>query len=182
MSNQFSKQLAGFRQQRHLLIGMVFMFVIVVLWTGVSLFSSQQRVSISAELQKLAQPLTPTVKEEIITNIEKKRSFSDTELGNFTIYKYVTNKENTKAKLVEIGTDDEQVFATPTPKPKSASNPLSDVLKDDEARTNTPTDNQTSNFGQTTTTGQESALADDDGSTTGGVQLVPAPTESASQN
>lgn len=115
MANQFGKQLANIKKQRHVFIGFIFLFVIVITWTAMSLFTSQNKIAISNELKEIAKPLTPNIEEEVIDKLEGKKEYTSEELADFPIYKVVTSKDGKQVKLVEIGVDEEKIFTAPTP-------------------------------------------------------------------
>ncbi len=71
---------------------LIFSFVTVMIWIAFSIFSSQQKPQISAELQKMAIPLSPNIDMDVISRIEQKKDYSDQELSNFVIYTLVQDK------------------------------------------------------------------------------------------
>lgn len=89
----FEKQLANLRQRQEILAILIFSLVTIMLWVALELVSSQQRSSISAELQRLALPLTPTIQTQVIDELEQKRHYGDNELLSFPIYRILTAKE-----------------------------------------------------------------------------------------
>lgn len=73
------------QQRKELLVILVFLFVIVIVWIALSLFSSQQKTGITAEQQKLAQPLTPVLDESVIEKLEAKKMYTSNDLADFPI-------------------------------------------------------------------------------------------------
>ena len=63
-------QLKKLRQKKELLIILLFLFVIVVFWIGLSIFSSQQTSGISPEQRELAAPLSPDLNVTVIEKLE----------------------------------------------------------------------------------------------------------------
>lgn len=87
-TNSFQDQLKNLQKRKELLIILMFLFVIIIFWIGLSLFTSQQKLGITAEQKKLAQPLTPNINTSVIEKVEQKRVFSDFELEDFPIYAF----------------------------------------------------------------------------------------------
>lgn len=120
MSNSIQKQIEKLKQQRTLLVALAGLFVVVVVWTSVTLFGSQKKVAISKELRDLSKPLTPTVDGAVLDRIEAKRSFTPEELAGFPVYKVVSTKDGKTQRLVEIAVPNDillNVKTTPTPAP-----------------------------------------------------------------
>ena len=110
MSTTFAEQFAVFKNQKVLLVALLFLFVIVIFWTGLSLFGSQTKFAVPPEMRELAKPLTPSIKGEVLTRIETKRQFSSDELVGFTIYKIIDGKgsADNKPRLVDINHVEEE--------------------------------------------------------------------------
>lgn len=79
--NQFEK----LKKRKKYLIALILLFAIVIAWIGVSVFSSQQKLGISPEDKKLAQPIKPSLNIQTIEVLEQKRVYSDQELDNFPV-------------------------------------------------------------------------------------------------
>ena len=88
----FAEQFESIKNQKTLMVGLLFLLVIVVFWIGLSMFGSQTKFAVSKEMRDLAKPLTPTLKESSLTRIEQKRQLSSSELEGFTIYKIIEDK------------------------------------------------------------------------------------------
>lgn len=97
----FAEQFESIKNQKTLMVGLLFLLVIVVFWIGLSLFGSQTKFAVSQEMRDLAKPLTPTIKESSLARIEQKRVYSQSELTGFTIYKIIEEK-GTGAGSVKI--------------------------------------------------------------------------------
>lgn len=110
-------QFAQLKQQRSLLVGLLFLLVIVVFWIGIGLFSSQKKFAVPKSMRDLAKPLSPILDEDTLTNIEKKQSFSETDLQNFMIYKVIVNETSKQLRLVDIAYQEEPLTPAPTPAP-----------------------------------------------------------------
>jgi hypothetical protein len=130
MSTTFAEQFAVFKNQKVLLVALLFLFVIVIFWTGLSLFGSQTKFAVPPEMRELAKPLTPSIKGEVLTRIEAKRQFSSDELVGFTIYKILDGKgsADNKPRLVDINYVEEEEVSVGTV-PSAASGGLSTFLQ-----------------------------------------------------
>jgi hypothetical protein len=82
----FQTQFQRLRQREELLAIMLFLFVIVVFWIIVSVFSSQQTTGVEAAQQKLAAPLSPSLDLSVIDTLEQKKIYSSPELSDFPVY------------------------------------------------------------------------------------------------
>jgi hypothetical protein len=122
MANQ-PKSLNQLKQRQRVLQTMVFTLVTVMIWTGFSLFSSQKKTVISQELKDLAAPLTPTINTQILDELEKKKTFSVTELRQFPIYKIIVSKETGNEKIVTIDTPEEIDEDKKSPSPQPSQSP-----------------------------------------------------------
>jgi hypothetical protein len=117
------KQLVSLqRRQQMLYIGM-FSLVTVMVWVAVNLFQSQKTTQISPELKKKALPLTPSINQQVIQQIEEKRGFSEEELANFPIYKLILNREGGE-DFVTIDTPETNLRQTPAPRATATPLPL----------------------------------------------------------
>ncbi len=88
----FAEQFESIKNQKTLMVGLLFLLVIVVFWIGLSMFGSQTKFAVSKEMRDLAKPLTPTLKESSLAKIEQKRQLNPNELDGFTIYKIIEDK------------------------------------------------------------------------------------------
>jgi len=101
---KLKQELNRLRRQKSILwLGILF-FVAVIVWTSFSIFSSQKKVKLDAELTDLAKPLIPRLSTELFSHIETKRHLNEAELTNFPIYVYWQNKSNEMGVLTNIMT------------------------------------------------------------------------------
>ncbi|CAN5288309.1 hypothetical protein BH10PAT2_BH10PAT2_0470 [soil metagenome] len=84
--------LKSLNNQQNFLRILIFSVVTIMIWIAFSIFRTQQTPQISAELQKMALPLNPTINLDVINRIDQKKAYSDAELGNFPIYGVVQDK------------------------------------------------------------------------------------------
>lgn len=113
--NIFKQTLDKIKHQQQMLAILIFAFVAIMVWIAATLFTSQQKTSISEDLLKLAQPLTPTINQEVIQRLRKKGVFPSSQLQKFPIYMIAKDKGQTD-RIVEIG-------AEPEPSPSPAPTP-----------------------------------------------------------
>ena len=90
------------QQSKQLLAILILLFVALLFWIIVSLISSQTTEKISAELQKLAKPLTPVIDTKVLERITAKRKYSNEELSSFAIYKVVVSKDGRTERVVPL--------------------------------------------------------------------------------
>jgi hypothetical protein len=102
MTNKFKQQLNKLKTQRKLLIAIIFALVAVVVWIGVSIIASQQKLGVTPEMKQLAQPLTPNLNEKVLVRIKNKRVFTSEQLKNFSIFGLVENEDGTDYSLVNV--------------------------------------------------------------------------------
>lgn len=110
-------QFAQLKNQRSVLVGLLFLLVIVVFWIGIGLFSSQKKFAVPKAMRDLAKPLSPILDEPTLSKIEQKRSFTPEELQSFTIYKIVVNETTKQLRLVDIAYQEAPAGQTPQPQP-----------------------------------------------------------------
>ncbi len=120
-------EISKLRRSQQVLTMLVLLFVAVIFWIIVSVFSSQRHSKISPEVQKMAQPLSPAIDDSVFDKLEEKRVFSEEELADFPIMIQVDMGKGEK-KIVPLGTD----LATPTPRPVSTATPRPSLLNDEE--------------------------------------------------
>lgn len=121
------------RRQQMLYIGM-FSLVTVMVWVAVNLFQSQKSTQISAELKKKALPLTPSLNQQVIQQIEDKRGFTTEELANFPIYKLILNRDGGE-DLVTIDIPEPNLRSTPVPRATATPIPLPEPEEELESET-----------------------------------------------
>jgi hypothetical protein len=113
---------------------LVFSFVTVIIWVGLSLFRSQQATVIPEELQKLARPLNPNINLDVISRIEQKRAFSEAELSNFPVYRVIRLKSGEQVVVTQLPEDEESLIRStpspsPSPTPALETSPLPEVTQ-----------------------------------------------------
>jgi hypothetical protein len=118
--------ISGLQHRQTLLRIFMFSFVTVIVWIGFNLFQSQSKTEISPELLKLAEPLNPNIDLEAVGRIKLKKTYTDEDLQNFTIYravttregeKIVTTREEVKAILIEQAQSEQAQSSPSTPAP-----------------------------------------------------------------
>jgi hypothetical protein len=113
--------LNNLKQKQAFLKVLIFSLVTVMIWVGFSIFRSQNKTNVAQDLQTLALPLNPNISIDIVNKIKNKRSFSDEELSNFTIYKLVQTK--TGEQVVTTGSLISPTLALPSPEPATSATP-----------------------------------------------------------
>lgn len=84
--NKFQKQLSSIRQQKKLLVSLIFAFMLAVSWVGVSLLSSQKEIKLESKYLKMAKPLIPKLDDIALARIKNKEEIQESELDDFPIY------------------------------------------------------------------------------------------------
>lgn len=115
----FKNTLEKLKHQQQILAILVFAFIAVFIWTGTSLLSSQKTTGISQELQKMAQPLTPNLDQDILQRLQQKISFSKSQLRDFPIYMIYKDKKQGE-QMIEIHE---------VPNPSPSASPSSTIKK-----------------------------------------------------
>jgi hypothetical protein len=110
----------------------VLLFVCAIFWGAISIFNSQQTSVISPELQKSALPLNPTITESVLDELEKERTYSESELAEFTIYRMLRSEQDNSQVLLPLGKElppagtkppQETPTASPSPSPSLRPSP-----------------------------------------------------------
>jgi hypothetical protein len=101
-NKSIGKQLNKLRRDKRFLWFGILFFVLIAFWILLSLFATTKTSSISPELKDLAKSFIPRLESKVFDEILLKRSFSEEELSNFSIY--VLDKKNTEggSKLIDI--------------------------------------------------------------------------------
>ncbi len=97
-------ELDKIKQNQKLLAIAVLLFVIAISWVGLSLFSARTSTVISAQQKRLAAPLQPVIKVEVIDQLSDQQYYSDEDLDNFTIYKLVRIDNRERRTAISIDT------------------------------------------------------------------------------
>lgn len=95
----------------------IFSFFTIVVWIGFSVFESQQKTGIDPALLKLAIPLNPVINIDVINQIQQKRSYSDSELSQFTISKIVIDQNGNQVAATPAPSATASATPAPTPEP-----------------------------------------------------------------
>jgi hypothetical protein len=111
---QPKKKLAGLRIKQRVLYLLIFSFVTVLVWVGGSLFSSQSKSGISAELKNLAKPLNPVINVDLIREMGQKKHFTDQELESFQIYKLLKTKDGRAKRIIPIDSNEDDFLVSPS--------------------------------------------------------------------
>jgi hypothetical protein len=108
-------------------------------WISVSLFSSQRSTKISPDVNKLAEPLVPTLDTSVLDTIDSKVTYTTEELADFPIMVIVNDTQTQEERIVPIGTAVLPSTRTTSPaRPATTSSQLQQVLS-----TPAPTPNST---------------------------------------
>ena len=147
--NSMIDQIKSLRHGQQLLAIVILFLVLTFAWIFLSIFAGQRESTISPALQNAAKPLTPQIDEATLETIENKRSYSDEELDNFTIYKIITVNRGKEQKVVPITYDE-------TEEEYQVSGSLEDILgASTENDKNQPATSRTSAPSPTATTTPE---------------------------
>lgn len=135
------QEIASLRHNQYFLAFMVLLFVSIIVWTSVSIFTSQKETKVSPKLQQLAKPLTPTIKSEIISELEGKRAYSDEELAAFPIYKIIVSQDGRETKIIPIDTpaDEIEEFRSVQRTPRATASPRPTTTQASPSATQTAT-------------------------------------------
>ncbi len=113
------KQFAALKHKNQLLTILVLLFICVIGWAVVSLFSSQKESQIDPALVKLSKPITPSLNMDTLNSLENKRVFSDEELADFPIYRIYIDPRTREEQIIPIDqplpSATPRVVATPSP-------------------------------------------------------------------
>ncbi|NCN24449.1 MAG: hypothetical protein GW945_03135 [Candidatus Pacebacteria bacterium] len=122
MQNSFSEDLKRLQKNQQFLTIIVLLFVCMIFWLVISLFSTTQEKQTDASLIQLAKPLNPTIDRDAFALLEKRQSFSKQELESFPIYKFAKVSRSSEQIIVPITTTDAEIEAmSETPKPKAST-------------------------------------------------------------
>ncbi|PIR61563.1 MAG: hypothetical protein COY81_03335 [Candidatus Pacebacteria bacterium CG_4_10_14_0_8_um_filter_43_12] len=98
----FSKEMNHLKANQQILTILVLLFISMIFWIIVSLFSSQTSSKISPDIKKLAKPLTPTLSVEALDTLESKQAISDQDLASFPIFVIQTDSTTQTQRIVEL--------------------------------------------------------------------------------
>lgn len=135
----FSKEITKLRRNQQILTILVLLLVSMAFWIIVSLFSSQRSTKISPDINKLAEPLVPTLDTSVLDTIDSKVTYTTEELADFPIMVIVNDTQTQEERIVPIGTAVLPSTRTTSPaRPATTSSQLQQVLS-----TPAPTPNTT---------------------------------------
>lgn len=135
----FSKEINKLRRNQQILTILVLLLVSMAFWIIVRLFSSQRTSKISPDINKLAEPLVPTLDTTVLDTLDSKVTYTTEELSDFPIMVIVTDPQNQDERIVPIGTAVLPSSRTTAPaRPATTSSQLQQVLS-----TPVPTPNST---------------------------------------
>lgn len=133
MQNSFSKDLKRLQQNQQFLTIVVLLFVCMIFWLVISLFSTTQEKQTDAMLIQLAKPLNPTIDRDTFSLLEERQSYSKQELESFPIYKFAKIDRSTEQIIVPITTTEAEIEAmSETPKPKASAPATASATSDIE--------------------------------------------------
>ncbi len=102
MRKKTSKKFVKLRQETKLLWALILALVAVLIWIAVSILSPKKEQVISPELRKLAEPLNPSLNQEILNSLSTKKHYKDAELESFSIYALIETETGGVYKLTDI--------------------------------------------------------------------------------
>ncbi len=102
MQKQLKEQLDKLKREKLFLVILSLFFVAVLLWVGLSIFISQQRVLVEADLISLSQPLVPSLNRELLEELATRKYFTDNQLESFSIYVWKSIDETEELKIIDI--------------------------------------------------------------------------------
>ena len=96
---RLKQELNRLRRQKSVLWAGILFLVAVLIWTAVSILTSQKQVKIDQQLTELAKPLIPRLDVEVFSMIEEKRAITDEELSIFPIYVYLVSGDEKRGEI-----------------------------------------------------------------------------------
>lgn len=99
---KYQRQYQFLKFSRYALVFLIFLLVAAVFWIIVSLFSSQNKLTITPELKELAEPLQPYIETTVIDRLEAKKQYNDSSLGDFPIYRVESQEGRTEYGIIEV--------------------------------------------------------------------------------
>lgn len=100
-----AQEFAMLKQRKQTLTIMILLLICMMGWGIVSVFSSQRASKVDATTTALAKQLNPVIDITVLNSLETKRSFTDEELSNFTIYKVVVDPKTQEEVIMTIDED-----------------------------------------------------------------------------
>lgn len=84
------------RRKEGLFRVLMFTLVTVLCWIGFSILWTQQTTTITSDVQRLTNPLSPNINRDAFTEIANRRTFTDEELASFPIYKVLIDADGNR--------------------------------------------------------------------------------------
>jgi hypothetical protein len=100
----YAKFLETLKRREGLLRILMFTLVTVFCWIGFSIFLSQKRTKVPNDVQKYTIPLNPNIDRLTLSEIERRRSYSDQELQDFPIFRILSDENGSRIQS-QIGQD-----------------------------------------------------------------------------
>lgn len=122
----FRADLIQLRHNQHFLAISILLLASVLIWVGFEMFKSQKISKITPQQKKLAEPLSPVLDVSVVENLENKIYFSESDLNNFQIYKFVTLDDGELSRAIPIDQDISTLESLrPSPAPVPSTTPTS---------------------------------------------------------
>lgn len=108
MSNQqqslYAKVFEKLKRREGLFRVLMFTLVTVFCWIGFSIFLSQNKTKVEADVRKFTIPLNPNIDRLTLSEISQRRVYADDELEQFPIYKFILDSSGNRQQT-EIGSE-----------------------------------------------------------------------------
>jgi len=102
MKSKHSKKIVRLRQETKLLWALILALVAVLFWILVSILSPKKQQVISPELRKLAEPLNPSLNQEVLNSLLARTYYEDEELETFSIFALIETEIGQSFRLTDI--------------------------------------------------------------------------------
>ena len=100
----YAKFLETLKRREGLLRILMFTLVTVFCWIGFSIFLSQKKTKVANDVQKYTIPLNPNIDRLTLSEIEKRRSYTDQELQDFPIFQILSDENGSRIQS-QLGQD-----------------------------------------------------------------------------
>lgn len=117
----FSKEMNRLKTNQQILTILVLLFICMIFWIIVSLFSSQNSTKISPEISQMAKPFNPTLDASVLDTLDSKRVLSEEELADFPIFVIQRDPTDQTETIVELGTRQPATTTTTTTPPTTST-------------------------------------------------------------
>jgi len=102
LTDQFKK----LQQRKDLLMIFILLFVIIIFWIMINVFSSQQKSGISGSQRQMAQSLSPNLDVSVIEELEGKIIYSEAELAEFPVFIVGADQSSVSTATEVSGTEE----------------------------------------------------------------------------